>query len=76
LIGYDLVMANPNPPGKTSEAAGTGTAEPGRARRGREMIAEGIAQLDAGLGTSGTELDAWLDAWERGDPLPPPTPKG
>jgi len=74
---YDLVMANTHPdPGKTSEPVGAGAAKRASARHEREMIAEGIAQLDAGLGTSGAELDAWLDAWERAEPLPPPKTKG
>jgi hypothetical protein len=49
------------------------TAEAGRLRIAREaeMIAEARAQLDAGQGRSGADLDAWLDAWEGDDALPP-----
>jgi hypothetical protein len=35
------------------------------------LIAEARAQLDAGQGRTGADLDAWLDAWEGDGTLPP-----
>ena len=49
------------------------TAEARRLRIAREavMIAEARAQLDAGQGRTGADLDAWLDAWEGNGALLP-----
>jgi hypothetical protein len=42
-----------------------------RLAREAEMIAEARAQLDAGQGRTGADLDAWLNSWEGDGPLPP-----
>ena len=36
----------------------------------RERIAEGDADIAAGRVIRDDELDAWLDAWVAGEPLP------
>jgi hypothetical protein len=52
------------------------SAEARRQRLAREakLLAEARAQLDAGQGRTGADLDAWLDAWEGDGALPPRTP--
>lgn len=49
------------------------TAEERRRRFAWEavLIAEARAQLDAGQGRTGADLDAWLEAWEGDGALPP-----
>ncbi len=49
------------------------TAEARRLRLAREaeLIAEAEAELAAGLGRTGADLAAWLDAWESDGALPP-----
>jgi len=52
----------------------TPAARASRLAREAEMIAEARAQLDAGQGRTGRDLDAWLDAWEGDGDLPPRRP--
>lgn len=52
------------------EPAAAGSDREDRLRREREMLARGIAQLEAGQGLTGEALDAWLDALESGEELP------
>lgn len=64
---------------------GTASPEPeteaerrARITREQEMLGEARAELDAGLGVSGSALEEWLMAFANGEerPIPaPPSPK-
>lgn len=38
-------------------------------------VDEAIAQLDAGLGIPGEEIEAWVESWDTDNELPPPQPR-
>lgn len=47
-----------------------------RVRREAEMIAQGRADIDAGLGIEDDALEDWLDALDRDEDIPLPSPGG
>lgn len=52
-------------------------AEEEREREARMLagVDEAIAQLDAGLGIPGEEIEAWVESWDTDNELPPPQPR-